>query len=349
MKTITEKDLKVFCVSALVQNGMNEQDAAITADVLAGTDALGCFSHGTKNLRMYIEKIKVGALDPKAQPEVVKEGPAFALMDAHDAMGMVASVKGMAKAMDLAKKSGVGFVTMKNSCHFGAAGYYANMAAEQGMVGIAMSNTDPNMAVPGGKSMVVGNSPIAYAAPAKGHDPVMLDIAMSATAALKINQAKIDKKPIPDTWLVDTDGVPTSDPGFYGTGGALQPMGAHKGYGLSILVDILSGLLSGGATSKDIPSWCFELEEKNKASHAFLAFDIGAIQTKDEYENAMDAYIDNIKQSPKAKGSGGIYMPGEIEFSKKKKADKTGIPLTDDVVQSLEQLANSSGLKLNWK
>ncbi|MBT7122832.1 MAG: hypothetical protein HN948_07465, partial [Clostridia bacterium] len=87
----------------------------------------------------------------------------------------------------------------------------------------------------------------------------------------------------------------------------------------------------------------------NKASHAFLAFDIGAIQTKDEYENAMDAYIDNIKQSPKAKGSGGIYMPGEIEFSKKKKADKTGIPLTDDVVQSLEQLANSSGLKLNWK
>ena len=194
MKTITEKDLKVFCVSALVQNGMNEQDAAITADVLAGTDALGCFSHGTKNLRMYIEKIKVGALDPKAQPEVVKEGPAFALMDAHDAMGMVASVKGMAKAMDLAKKSGVGFVTMKNSCHFGAAGYYANMAAEQGMVGIAMSNTDPNMAVPGGKSMVVGNSPIAYAAPAKGHDPVMLDIAMSATAALKINQAKIKFK-----------------------------------------------------------------------------------------------------------------------------------------------------------
>ncbi len=129
MKTIMQKDLKDFCVAALKQHGMSEQDAAITADVLVGTDALGCFSHGTKNLRMYIEKIKVGALDPKAQPEVINEGPAFAVMDAKDAMGMVASVKGMAKAMDLAKKSGVGFVTMKNSCHFGAAGYYANMAA----------------------------------------------------------------------------------------------------------------------------------------------------------------------------------------------------------------------------
>ena len=251
--------------------------------------------------------------------------------------------------MELASKSGVGFVSVKNSCHFGAAGYYANMALDEGIIGIAMSNTDPNVAVPGGKSMVIGNSPLAYAAPSKNHDPIMLDIAMSATAALKINQAKIDKKPIPDTWLVDTEGVPTTDPGFYGTGGALQPMAAHKGYGLSILVDILTGMLSGGATSKDIPSWCFVLEEENRASHAFLAFNISAMQPKENYDKAMDDYIENIKNSPKAKGSDNIYLPGEIEWNKKAKALANGIELADDVVKSLELLEESSGLKINWK
>ena len=349
MKTILKKDLKEFCKKALIMQGASEEDAHITAEVLSSTDEMGCFSHGTKNLRMYIEKMKVGALDPKAMPEVISEGPAFAVIDAKNAMGMVSSVKGMQKAIELAKKSGVGYVAVKNSCHFGAAGYYANMALGEGMVGLAMSNTDPNVAVPNGKTMVIGNSPLAYAAPAESHDPVTLDIAMSAIAALKINQAKIDKKPIPDTWLVDTEGVPTTDPAFYGTGGALQPMAAHKGYGLSILVDILSGMLSGGATSKDIPSWCFVLEEENKASHAFLAFNIGAMQPKEDYDKTMDDYIDNIKNSPKAKGKDKIMMPGEIEWEKKRKFEANGIDLSDDVVKSLELLSESTGLELNWK
>ena len=217
MKTVLKQDLKEFCRQALVLQGVSEKDAEITAEVLSSTDEMGCFSHGTKNLRMYIEKMKAGALDPKAVPEVIKEGPAFAIMDAKDSLGMVSSYKAMKKAIEIAKSSGVGFVAVKNSCHFGAAGYYANMALDEGMIGIAMSNTDPNVAVPGGKTMVIGNSPLAYAAPAKNQDPITLDIAMSATAALKINQAKADNKPIPDTWLVTRTACLRQTPGIIRT------------------------------------------------------------------------------------------------------------------------------------
>jgi LDH2 family malate/lactate/ureidoglycolate dehydrogenase len=327
---------------------MGADDARVTATVLAETDAYGTHSHGTKNLRMYIEKIKAGALDPTARPEVVSEGGAFAIMDAHDAMGMVASYEAMNKAIALAQKSGVGFVAVRNSCHFGAAGYYANMAAAHGMIGLAMSNTDPNMTVPGGKGEIIGNSPLAYAVPVQRHNPIFLDIAMSATAALKINQAKADKKPIPDTWLVDDEGVPTTDPSYYQNGGALQPMAAHKGYGLSLLVDILSGMLSGGATTQGITSWCFDLKTKNAASHAFLVFNIDAMQPKDAFLQRTDDYIDYVKSAPKAKGKDEIYMPGEIEWTRKEAADAQGISLPDDVVSSLETLAQSTGLSIPW-
>ena len=348
MKKILEKDLIDFCSRSLQKHGVSEEDSRVTAEILTGTDEFGTHSHGTKNLRMYIEKIKAGALNPKAQPRVINEGPAFAILDAQDGLGMVASYHGMKKAIELAHKSGIGFVTVRNSCHFGAAGYYANMAAKEGMIGLSMSNTDPNMAVPGGKGMTIGNNPLAYAIPAGKHEPVFLDIALSATAALKINQAKIDNKPIPDTWLVDDKGLPTTDPHYYQNGGALQPMSAHKGYGLSVLVDVLSGMLSGGAIVKEIPSWCFNLQEKNRASHTFIAINIGAMLPREEFESRMEDYIDYIKSSPRAEGTNQIFMPGEIEWNKKQKADSDGLSLPDDVVESLEKLSVDTGIALQW-
>jgi LDH2 family malate/lactate/ureidoglycolate dehydrogenase len=347
-KMIFEKDLVEFGVKTLIRYGLSNEDAEITAQVLAETDAFGTYSHGMKNLRLYIEKIKTGGLDPKARLSVINEGPAFAIIDAKDSIGMVASYIGMKKAIELAQKSGIGFTGVKNSCHFGAAGFYSNMAAKKGMIGLAMGNTDRNMAVPGGKGMVIGNSPFSYAVPAKKHYPVFLDIAMSATAALKINQAKKEKKPIPDTWLVDSEGVPTTNPEFYGNGGALQPMAVHKGYGLSLMIDIISGLLSGGAVTKDIPSWCFDLPAKNRASSAFIAINIGAMTDVEVFNERMDEYIDYVKSTPKAKGAEAIYMPGEIEWERKSKADQEGIFLPDDVVESLEILSKSTEIKINW-
>lgn len=347
-KRIFEEKLIEFCRQACLKSGISEEDAVITSKVLSETDAYGTHSHGTKNLRMYIEKIIAGGLNPKAVPEVIVDGGAFAVMDGKDALGMVVSYKAMDKAIDMAKKCGIGFVTVRNSCHFGAAGYYANMAADKGLIGIAMSNTDPNMTVPGGKGMIIGNSPLAYAVPAGKYKPIFLDIAMSATAALKINQAKIANKPIPDTWLVDDEGVPTTNAWYYQNGGALLPVGAHKGYGLSMLVDILSGILSGGSTTRDIPSWCFDLPSKNSASHTFIAINVEAMLPKETFEKRVDEYIDYVKNAPKAKDKDTIFMPGEIEWNRKLTADKNGIEMPDDVVESLEKLAESTELTVPW-
>lgn len=348
-KRIGLDQLKAFCKAALEKNGMSAEDARIVAEVLSETDALGVSSHGTKNLLLYIEKaVKYHTLDMKAIPEFVLEGPAFAVLDAHHAFGMVAGYKAMQKAMQLAKQSGIALVTVRNSCHFGAAGYYANMAAANDMIGIAMGNTDPNTAVPGGKGMTIGNSPFAYAVPMQGAQPISLDIAMSATAALKINQAKAEGKSIPDSWLIDDEGIPTTNPGYYQNGGALQAMAGHKGYGLSIMVDMISGLLSDGAVCADIPSWCFVMEEENKASHAFIAIDIAHFVAPQRFKDRARDYAEYIRNSPKAKGSANIYMPGEIEWGRRARAQEAGVTLPGDVADSLTALSASTGIAIDW-
>jgi len=347
-KRVPLKELERFCQDALKIYGMNDTDAATTGEVLSMTDAFGINSHGTKNLRMYIEKIKVGGLNPKANPEFIREGGAFAVMDAKDGMDMVVGMKAMKKAIELAKKSGIGYVTVKNSCHFGAGTCYANYAAQQGLLGIAMSNTDPNMAIPGGKGMTLGNNPLAFAFPRKNGNPVILDIALSTTAALKINKAKMYHQTIPDTWMVDPDGKPTTDPQYYQNGGALQPMSAHKGYGLSMLVESLSALASGGCICRDVKSWCFDLPTKNLVCHAFIAIDVNAIFPDGDFKEKAEDYIQYLTSSPKASGTSRIFVPGEMEWDKYVDACKKGISLPEDVVDSLELLEKDTGLKINW-
>lgn len=347
-KRIFKKNLEQFCRDVLIKYGMNGQDAEITGKVLTVTDAYGIHSHGTKNLYPYTQKIKAGGIDPKAQPEIVREGAAFAVMDAKDGIGMATSYKAMSKAVKLAEKSGVGYVTVKNSCHFGAGAYYTNLAAQQGMLGIAMSNTDPNMVVPGGKGMTLGNNPVSYAFPRAGGNPVILDIALSATAALKINKAKKYHEKIPDTWMVDPEGNPTTDPQYYQDGGALLPVGLHKGYGLSMLVEALSALASGGNFCRDVKSWCFDLPSKNRVCHAFLAVNPAMICPDGSFEQRAEEYADYIKSSPKAQGASGIYLPGEMEWNRYEDGCKNGIPLPEDVTESLQHASKDTGLKLNW-
>lgn len=348
-RRIAKENLRQFCRDALIRYGMNERDAEITGDVLTVTDAFGIHSHGTKNLYPYIQKIKAGGIDPKAKPEILREGAAFAVMDAKDSIGMAAGYKAMSKAVELAEKSGIGYVGVRNSCHFGAGAYYTNLAAQRGMLGIAMSNTDPNMVVPGGKGMTLGNNPVSYAFPRAGGNPVILDIALSATAALKINKAKTYHEKIPDTWMVDPEGKPTTDPQYYQNGGALLPVGFHKGYGLSMLVEALSALASGGNFCRDVKSWCFDLPSKNRVCHAFLAVNLDLVCPDGNFARRAEEYADYIKNSPKAQGTSGIFLPGEMEWNRYEDGCENGIPLPEDVSDSLERASEETGLKLNWR
>lgn len=341
-------DLKSFCTRSLCREGMSQRDAQITATVLAETDAFGTHSHGTKNLYDYIKKIRVGGITLNQPASVIMQGAAFAVIDAHAAIGMVPAYNAVEIAMEKARSCGIGMAIVTNATHFGAAGYYANMAARNGMIGISMSNVDPNMTIPGARSKVIGNNPIAYAVPNQDPPSIFLDIALSSVASLKVVQAKKDHISIPDSWIVDSDGLPTTDPSSYPDGCAMQPMAAHKGYGLALMVDLLTGLLVGGGSSitGEIQSWLFHLKEPNHVTHTFIVIDPNQFVGQQAYLDSVSHTADVIHQTPKAKGAKQVFVPGEIEWRKYQRAEKEGVHLPPDVAESLKKLSQDNGIPL---
>lgn len=190
MAKVKIDELLRFCTEVLVKSGLTEENAKTAAETLVTTDTFGVLSHGTKNLYGYVQKMQAGGLDALAVPVVEKEGPAWAMVNGNAAIGMLTADFAMHKAIEKAKKTGIAYVGVHNSCHFGAAGYYANLAAKAGMIGLSMSNGDPVMAVPNSSGVVIGNNPFAFAAPLGNGRSVFLDIALSNVAALKVVMAK---------------------------------------------------------------------------------------------------------------------------------------------------------------
>ncbi len=341
---VAPHDLTAFCIAAMRKSGVNEEDARLTAEVLVTTDTLGTFTHGTRQLRGLMKNLRAGRLSAQAHEEIAAEGAAWAIVDAHYALPPAVSYRSMELAIQKAKACGIAYVGVKHSSHYGAAGFYANLAAQHDMFGLSMCNVDPCMTVPGSKGKVLGTNPIAYAAPAGDEPTVFLDIATSAVAATKIFSAKALGKQIPDNWLVDADGMPTSDPSQYPEKGAQLPMAGHKGYGLAVLVEILSAVLTGSAITSQVKSWVVETPEPTNEGHAFIAIDIAQIMPLREFKARMDWMIREIRAAPLAKGAERIYLPGEIEWEKRGGALTEGILLPADVVASLRGLAEDVGL-----
>ena len=341
-------ELKRFCTAALEKAGMNPEYAAITADVLSETDAFGVHSHGVRNLYTYTRKAAADGLDIQAEPEVVKSGLAFAVIDAKHGMGMAPSVQAMELACQKAEQTGIGIVTVKNSTHFGANGYYANVAAKKGMIGLAISNVNPNMNAPGAKANAIGNSPFAFACPAKTIPTVFLDIALSTVAGMKVIQARESGQKIPTNWIVDKDGLPTDDPSRFPQEGALLPMAAHKGYGLAVMVEVLTGVLCGGATSMSggVFDWIASLDKPNNISHTFIAVNAALFCDESDLAERVETMSQELRDLPLAKGSDRIYLPGEIEWARFAKAEKEGVELPPDAQHSLEKLAETYNLTL---
>jgi LDH2 family malate/lactate/ureidoglycolate dehydrogenase len=340
---VAAQDLTAFCIEAMRASGLNEEDARLTAEVLVTTDSLGTFTHGTRQLRGLLKNVRVGRLSAVAHEEITAEGPAWAIVDAHYAMPPAVSYRSMELAMRKAKACGIGYVGVKHSSHYGAAGFYANLAAQHNMFGLSMCNVDPCMTVPGSKGKVLGTNPIAFAAPAGEEKPVYLDIATSAVAATKIFSAKALGKQIPGNWLVDEEGMPTTDPSQYPAKGAQLPMAGHKGYGLAVMVEILAAVLTGAATLSGVKSWVLDTAEPTDEGHAFIAIDIAQMMPLGEFRGRMDGMIREIKAAPLARGAERIYLPGEIELEKQEVALVEGIVLPPDVVASLRGLAEDVG------
>jgi ureidoglycolate dehydrogenase (NAD+) len=245
----------------------------------------------------------------------------------------------MELAIKKAKATGMGYVGVKASSHFGAAGYYAVMAAQQGLIGLSMCNLDPVMVVPGSRGRAIGNNPLAYAVPAEPGRPVFLDIALSTVAGTRIYNAQLEGKTIPDNWMVDDDGLPTTDPSGFPTRGAQLPMAGHKGYGLAVLVESLSAVLTGAAIASQVKSWVLDTSEPTNEGHAFMALDVAAMMPPEVFQARMEGFIREIREAPKAKGADRIYLPGEMEWDRREAALAQGMAMPPYVLDSLRGLA----------
>lgn len=345
--TIRVDDLHAFCVEALRKLRVNEADARTTADVLVTTDTWGIFTHGVKALAGYVRRLQGGGLRADGRPAVVAEGPAWAVIDGDSALGMVTSVLAMRTALAKARRSGIGFVGVRNSCHFGAAGYYANLAAANGFIGMAMANDTPSVTAPGARGAVTGSNPLAYAVPTRSGRSILLDMATSTVAGGKVAAANTLGKTIPDHWVVDREGRPSIDPAAFLHGGALTPMAGHKGYGLALLIETLSGLLTGASVTRQILRWMID-DVALPTGHgaAFLAFQVEAFLPLDRFFQRVNGLVDEIHQAPLAPGAERVYLPGEMEWERRDRALAEGIRFPEDVLASLRGLSEELNLDL---
>jgi ureidoglycolate dehydrogenase (NAD+) len=343
-------DLEAFCREALGRAGASAPHAAIAADALAMTDSWGVFTHGSKLLPGYVRRLRAGGIKGDIEPQIVAEGPAWAILDGGSALGQVVGVRAMDQAIARAKRSGIAYVGVRHSNHFGAAGYYVARAARAGLVGIAMANDTPSVAAPGSRGPITGTNPLAYAIPAGDRDPILLDIAMSTVAVGKVYAAHQLGRPIPADWIVDRAGRPTTDSGLYPHHAALAPMAGHKGYGIALLIEALSALATGAAVTTQVGGWMFgDPSAPTDHGAAFLALDVAAMAGgAGAFEGRVGALIDEIHAAPTAEGVDRLLLPGEREWAHRRRALDEGIALPEDVVAAIRPLASELRPAPDW-
>ncbi|MGI6038025.1 MAG: Ldh family oxidoreductase [Limnochordia bacterium] len=342
-------ELLAFVTKALQTVGFGEADAATGAEILVECDARGVASHGVVALPGYVRQMQQGGINTKAELTIEREGPSYAVVNANAGMGQLSAHKATKLAIEKAKETGIGVVTIKNSNHFGAGASFALQCARENMIGKALSNAAPTMSVTGGRGRNIGNNPYAIAAPAGRHKPIVLDMAMSVVAAGKIGNYAALGEPIPEGWMLDKDGRPTTDPADFAKGGALLPFGGYKGYGLALFVETLAGVLAGAALTKDLGVWVYQPDVPTQTGHFIQAINIEAFMPLEEFQARLDGLIDQIHNVPKAPGCERIYVPGELEHIAEAKAREEGVPLPRPTFEGLEKLAADLDIAFPWK
>lgn len=342
------EELSAFVEQTLATVGMSAEDARTCARVLVETDAMGVFTHGTKLLRDYVQRLRAGGMRASGRPRIEREGPAWAIVDGDAAMGQLIGSFAMKVAIEKAKRTGISYVGARDSNHFGAAGYYAWMAAREGLIGVAMANDIPSVAAPGSRKAVTGSNPLAYAVPTSG-DPILLDMAISTVAGGKVYAAHQRGEPIADNWIIGPDGKPTTDGSLYPIHAALAPMAGHKGYGIALLIETLSAVITGASITWRVGSWIWgDATKPTDHGAAFIAVDVDTIVSRAEFLARVDGLVAEIHAAPTAEGVERILVPGEREWTLRRQALENGIVLPADVVAKLQLLARETGIHPDW-
>lgn len=323
--------------------GLAAADAALAAGVFVLQEMRGIHTHGLRRIERNLAWLREGRMNPRPDRRVLSDRGATVVLDGDHGIGLAGCMDAMDRAVAKARGHGIGIGIVINSNHFLAAAPYCLRAADQGLVGLAFSNTYASMGYPGAAGRVVGNGPLGFAAPTAAGFPLVFDAALSASYG-RLTQWLRSGQPIPpDLPAVDAEGRPTRDPAAVLEGGTPMPIGLHKGAGLVLLIEILTGILGGGAFLSQILAPERRASKADAESQCCIAIDIGHFMPVPEFLDRMAAFVEDLKRQPKA-GDGEIHVPGERACQSLETTRREGIPLPPDLADELRRLAREAGL-----
>ena len=348
---ISYEKTRAFCIKVFQGYGFSEDESRQITDVLLDADLCGIESHGIQRLIRYHKEVTEGFVKTDAHPQIVKQTPLSATIEGNDAMGQILSANAMNMAIEKAKQFGIGIVAVRNSNHYGIAGYYTRMAAEQGLIGICMTNSEAIMVPTFGKEAMLGTNPIAFSMPATPI-PFTFDAATTVVPRGKLEVYAKRDGVIPEGWALDENGHPSTDASrvlnniIQKTGGGILPLGGageatsgYKGYGFGMLCEICTAILSGGLTSNHVN----RTPGRTNICHFFMAIDYGMFGEKEDLEAALSKYLEELRQSPKADGAERIYTHGEKEYENRQRVLAQGIPVNEKTYAEMQMIAEYAG------
>ena len=341
------EQLDRLCMDAFQKFGFNAKQAAIITDVLLTADMYGIQSHGMQRMVRYYKGIQKGTMKVDAKPEIVFETPVSAVVEGHDGMGQLNGHFAMELAIAKAKKAGVGIVSVRNSNHYGIAGYYAKMAAKEGMLGFSCTNSEAIMVPTFGRQAMIGSNPQAWCVPARPYD-FLFDASTTVVTRGKLEMYNKLDQPLPDGWALDAQGEPTNDAamvldnivhknggGIMPLGGNTETLGSHKGYGNGMVAEIFSSILSMGTTSESTMQ-----NGKSGICHGFMAINLNAFGDGEAISQHLSEYLQKLRDSAKADGHDKIYTHGEKEILAMADRKANGIPVIDKTMTEVKDLCD---------
>ncbi|MEN6318287.1 MAG: Ldh family oxidoreductase [Syntrophaceae bacterium] len=334
---VQAENLKKFFSAILNNAGVREDVGRYVVEGIVQASLRGVDSHGIRLFPHYLQGLEEGRLNKNPQYRFTQTTSTAAKLDGDNAPGHAAGAEGMLTAIDLARDTGIGAVAVYNSSHFGAAAYYALMATSQDMIGLSFTHATAHVLSYGGTRPFFGNNPICLAAPCDGEDPFCLDMATTVATFNKVQQYKEQGMKVPFGWGVDAFGRDTDDPGSIES---LLPIGGYKGFGLSMMVDILCGLLSGAPCGPDVSRmFGTPMSEKRHLGHFFMALRINCFEDPSRFKKRLKDMMDALRREPRQSPEISVMVPGDPEKAFLKRRSESGIPVPHDLLDKLEVLA----------
>jgi LDH2 family malate/lactate/ureidoglycolate dehydrogenase len=335
---LSREELLALATRVLHANGLGLEDAGEAAEILVLADLFGISTHGVERLPSYVDRMRTGGVDPAAAVTIETVAPALLRVDGNNGLGPVVGQKALRACLAAARQTGLAAAFVRGSNHFGPTIPYTYLATQRGFASIVASNATTTIAPTGGRGARLGNNPLGIGVPNPKGDPVILDMAMSVVARAKIRRAAASGQAIPSTWATDREGQPTASP-HEALEGFLLPFGGYKGYGLALMVDLLTGLLSDAAYLTHVSSWVDSPQDPQNLGHFFLCIDTGRLGSQAWLGAAMQDFVGILKDTPATDAAHPVLVPGEMEMNAFKRNSREGIAIPAPLLEKLKAIA----------